>query len=513
MEQFILALYALSLLLLFAYNLGQLSLIVIYLRSGRQQQAGTIVPNSAEWANLPRVTIQLPLYNERYVVERLIDSIAKLTYPTEKLEIQVLDDSIDDSIELSAKKVAYYQRLGLNIQLIRRPERVGFKAGALAYGLDRAAGEFIAIFDADFVPDPDFLLKTISHFANPSIGIVQTRWTHLNEEYSLLTKLQAFGLNAHFFIEQGGRNAADFFMNFNGTAGVWRKAAIYDAGGWSSDTLTEDLDLSYRAQLKGWKFVYREDIGSPAELPVAMAALKSQQYRWMKGAAECARRLMMNVLRSPNVPAVNKLHAFFHLFSSSTFLLVFILAFLSVPVLYIHSLHPEWATIYYLINFFQVNLLILLLFYGIPFWRSHTQNRGFFPWYFLAYSSLMMGLSLHNAIAVVEGYIGRKTPFVRTPKFNVQQGSESWRSNVYMASGFPWLTLLEGGMMLYFIGGIALGAYLHDYRMLFFHCMLAVGFGMVFVYSLLHTVRPSTWLRSADTDSSSPERRPASAVA
>ncbi|RYF72336.1 MAG: histidine kinase, partial [Cytophagaceae bacterium] len=371
----------------------------------------------------------------------------------------------------------------------------------------------IAIFDADFVPDPDFLLKTIPHFANPAVGIVQTRWTHLNEDYSLLTQLQAFGLNAHFFIEQGGRNAADFFMNFNGTAGVWRKSAIYDAGGWSSDTLTEDLDLSYRAQLKGWKFVYREDIGSPAELPVAMAALKSQQYRWMKGAAECARRLMMSVLRSPNVPVVNKVHAFFHLFSSSTFLLVFMLAFLSVPVLYIHRLHPEWSTVYYLINFFQVNLIILLLFYGIPFWRSNTQNWVLFPWYFLAYSSLMMGLSLHNAIAVIEGYIGRKTPFVRTPKFNVQKGSDSWRTNVYMASGFPWLTLLEGGMLLYFIGGIALGVYLRDYRMLFFHCMLTAGFGMVFVYSLLHTVRLSAGPRSVGADTPNTERRPAGAVA
>ncbi|MBO0950183.1 cellulose synthase family protein [Fibrella forsythiae] len=513
MEQAILALYALSLLLLFVYNLGQLSLIVIYLRSGRQQQAEVVAPHSAAWSALPAVTVQLPLYNERYVVERLIDAVAALNYPAEKLEIQVLDDSMDDSIELSAKKVAYYRQLGLNIQLVRRPERVGYKAGALAYGLDRATGEFVAIFDADFVPDPDFLLKTIPHFVNPAVGIVQTRWTHLNEDYSLLTQLQAFGLNAHFFIEQGGRNAADFFMNFNGTAGVWRKAAIYDAGGWSSDTLTEDLDLSYRAQLKGWKFVYREDIGSPAELPVAMAALKSQQYRWMKGAAECARRLMMGVLRSPNVPVVNKIHAFFHLFSSSTFLLVFVLAFLSVPVLYIHNLHPEWATVYYLINFFQVNLIILLLFYGIPFWRSNTQNRFLFPWYFLAYSSLMMGLSLHNAIAVVEGYIGRKTPFVRTPKFNVQKKSDSWRTNVYMAAGFPWLTLLEGGMLLYFIGGITLGVYLHDYRMLFFHCMLTVGFGMVFVYSLLHTVRLSAGPRSVDADTPNTERRPAGAVA
>ena len=496
-----------------AYNLGQLSLIVNYLRSKKRQTAAPIAPGSAAWFALPTVTVQLPLYNERYVVERLIDSIAALTYPIDKLEIQVLDDSTDDSIELSARKIAHYQQLGLNIQLIQRPERVGFKAGALAYGLDRAMGEFIAIFDADFVPDPDFLLRTIPHFAQSAIGIVQTRWTHLNEDYSLLTKLQAFGLNAHFFVEQGGRNAADFFMNFNGTAGVWRKKTIYDAGGWSSDTLTEDLDLSYRAQLKGWKFVYCEDIGSPAELPVAMAALKSQQYRWMKGAAECARRLMMNVLRSPNVPVVNKLHAFFHLFSSSTFLLVFVLAVLSVPVLYILSLHPEWVLVYYLINFFQFNLLVLLLFYGISFWRARTQRPILYPFYFLAYSSLMMGLSLHNAIAVLEGYAGRKTPFVRTPKFNVQHGSDSWRSNVYMAAGFPWLTLLEGLVMLYFMGGIGFGLALHDYRMLFFHGMLTTGFGMVFVYSLLHTVRLSAGNRSVSAHPPKAERRPAGAVA
>jgi cellulose synthase/poly-beta-1,6-N-acetylglucosamine synthase-like glycosyltransferase len=496
MEWITLFVYSATLLLLLTYNLGQLSLIVIYLRTAHKHRAKIAMPGSAEWKNLPLVTVQLPVYNERYVVERLIDAVASLRYPTDKLEIQVLDDSTDDSIKLSARKVAHYQAQGINIKLIRRPERIGFKAGALAYGLDRSMGEFVAIFDADFVPDPDFLLKTVPHFADPKIGIVQTRWTHLNEDYSLLTQLQAFGLNAHFFIEQGGRNAADFFMNFNGTAGIWRKTAIYDAGGWSSDTLTEDLDLSYRAQLKGWKFIYREDIGSPAELPVAMAALKSQQYRWMKGAAECARKIMLNVLRAPGVPFANKLHAFFHLFSSSTFLLVFVLAILSVPILYIRSTHPEWALAYYLINFFQYNLIILLLFYGVPFWKSHQQKSARrstvqFIGHFLAYSSLMMGLSLHNSIAVIEGYIGRKTPFVRTPKFNVANGSNSWRSNVYMAQGIPWLTLLEGGMMLYFLGGIALGVYLHDYRMLFFHCMLTAGFGMVFVYSLLHTVRQS----------------------
>ncbi|MBO0933971.1 cellulose synthase family protein [Fibrella aquatilis] len=517
MEWITLFVYSATLLLLLTYNLGQLSLIVIYLRSEHKRRANIVVPASSEWYSLPTVTVQLPVYNERYVVERLIDAVATLNYPADKLEIQVLDDSTDDSIELSTRKVAFYQLQGINIKLIRRPERVGFKAGALAYGLDRAMGDFIAIFDADFVPDPDFLLKTIPHFADPAIGIVQTRWTHLNEDYSLLTQLQAFGLNAHFFIEQGGRNAADFFMNFNGTAGVWRKKAIYDAGGWSSDTLTEDLDLSYRAQLKGWKFIYREDIGSPAELPVAMAALKSQQYRWMKGAAECARKIMATVLRAPKVPFVNKLHAFFHLFSSSTFLLVFVLAVLSVPVLYIRSNHPEWASAYFVINLFQYNLIILLLFYGIPFWRSHQQLSGSrslirFMVHFLAYSSLMIGLSLHNSIAVIEGYIGRKTPFVRTPKFNVANGSDTWRANVYIAEGLPWLTLLEGIMMLYFIGGIALGVYLNDYRMLFFHCMLTVGFGMVFVYSLLHTVRQSA-VRRPISGTFDADRRAAGAVA
>lgn len=489
MEEAILCLYGLVLVLLFAYNLGQLSLIIIYLRSERQRKSKIKLTSSSDWETLPYVTIQLPVYNELYVVERLIDAVVALHYPKDKLDIQLLDDSTDESVELIARKVAEYQQQGYAIEHVRRPIRTGFKAGALAYGLAFARGEFIAIFDADFVPDPDFLLKTVPHFTNPKIGIVQTRWTHLNEDYSLLTQLQAFGLNAHFFIEQGGRNAADFFMNFNGTAGVWRKTTIVDAGGWSSDTLTEDLDLSYRAQLKGWKFVYREDIGSPAELPVAMNALKSQQYRWMKGAAECARRLMWKVLKAPKVPFGHKIHAFFHLFSSSTFILVLALAVLSVPVLYIRSRHPEWSTAYYLINFFQGNLLILVLFYGIPFWLAGPGNRAKFVWYFPMYSSLMMGLSLHNTIAVVEGYIGRKTPFVRTPKFNVNLTSEKWQNNVYIKGGFSWLTVLEGMMLLYFIGGIGLGVYLNDYRMLVFHSMLTVGFGLVVGYSLLHALR------------------------
>ncbi|HLL95538.1 MAG TPA: cellulose synthase family protein [Spirosoma sp.] len=498
MEILVLILYGLALLLLFLYNCGQLSLIIIYLRSKRKRQSAiaSVIPINP--ADLPRVTVQLPVYNELYVVERLIDAVAQLKYPREKLDIQLLDDSSDETVAIIAVKVAEYKQQGLNISHVRRPERTGFKAGALAYGLESAKGEFVAIFDADFVPDPDFLLKTIPHFADPKVAIVQTRWEHLNEDFSLITQLQAFGLNAHFIIEQNGRYAAGFLANFNGTGGVWRKAAIADAGGWQSDTLTEDLDLSYRAQLRGWKFVYRQDIGSPAELPVAMNAVKSQQYRWMKGAAECARKLFIKVLRTPGVSLSMKIHAFYHLFSSASFILVLILGILSVPLIYIRSRHPEWEWVFFIINLFQLNLLILLTFYGVPFWLLEKENKAKLAWYFPMYSSLMMGLALHNTIAVIEGYAGRKTPFVRTPKFNVTASTDSWDANKYVSHKLGWLAIAEGLLALYFLGGLALAFYVHDFRMFFLHIMLMVGFGMVFVYSLVHAGRrpPGSPLRT-----------------
>lgn len=488
MEILILILYAIALLLLFLYNCGQLSLILIYLRSERQRREA--IPPVADIIdnNLPFVTIQLPVYNELYVIERLIDAVVKIQYPKDRLDIQLLDDSTDETVALIAKKVDEYKQQGIAIEHIRRPERTGFKAGALGYGLAQAKGEFIAIFDADFVPAPDFLLKVIPHFNDPKIAIVQTRWEHLNEDFSLITQLQAFGLNAHFTIEQSGRYAAGFLANFNGTGGIWRKEAIMDAGGWQSDTLTEDLDLSYRAQLRNWKFVYREDIGSPAELPVAMNALKSQQYRWMKGAAECARKLFMNVLRTPGITLKVKLHAFFHLFSSATFVLVLVLGVLSVPLIYIHSQHPEWEWVFGLINLFQFNLLILICFYGIPIWFLKSTSKLKLAWYFPMYSSLMMGLSLHNTIAVLEGYFGRKTPFVRTPKFNVKTAADSWGANKYINRQISWLTVAEGLLALYFLGGITLAIRLQDFRLFFLHIMLMVGFGMVTSYSLIQAL-------------------------
>ncbi|QKZ11368.1 cellulose synthase family protein [Spirosoma sp. KUDC1026] len=486
MEVIILIFYGLALFLLFAYNCGQLSLIITYLRNSRRRRKEAMIQNRPNIADLPSVTIQLPVYNELYVVERLIDSVAKLNYPQHKLDIQLLDDSTDETVEIIARKVAEYKQRGLNIEHVRRPERKGFKAGALAYGLPFAQGEFIAIFDADFVPDPDFLLKTLPHFSDARVAIVQTRWEHLNEDFSLMTQLQAFGLNAHFTVEQSGRYEGGYLANFNGTGGVWRKEAILDAGGWQSDTLTEDLDLSYRAQLRGWKFVYCESVGSPAELPVAMNALKSQQYRWMKGAAECARKLARRVLVTPGISLSMKVHAFYHLFSSATFILVLILGVLSVPLIYIRRMHPEWETVFTVINLFQVNLLILITFYGIPLWALGEKNKAKLAWYFPMYSSLMMGLSLHNTIAVVEGYIGRKTPFVRTPKFNVNVSSDSWAANKYVSRKLNWLTLVEGTLALYFLGGLALAFYVNDFRMFFLHIMLMVGFGMVFIYSLVH---------------------------
>jgi cellulose synthase/poly-beta-1,6-N-acetylglucosamine synthase-like glycosyltransferase len=493
MEILVLILYAMALLLLFVYNCGQLSLIIIYLRSEKKRQAMAQSVSKLSSDELPRVTVQLPVYNELYVVERLIDAVVLLNYPKDKLDIQVLDDSTDETVAIIAQKIAHYKELGFDIEHIQRPERKGFKAGALAYGLTIAKGKLLAIFDADFVPDPEFLLKTVPHFSDPKVAIVQTRWEHLNEDFSLITQLQAFGLNAHFTVEQSGRYAAGLLANFNGTGGVWRKAAIIDAGGWQSDTLTEDLDLSYRAQLRGWKFVYREDVGSPAELPVAMNALKSQQYRWMKGAAECARKLFINVLKSPKVSFTMKLHAFFHLFSSATFILVLILGVMSVPLIYIRNQHPEWEWVFVVINLFQFNLLILITFYGIPVWFLKGSNKARLAWYFPMYSSLMMGLSLHNTIAVIEGYMGRKTPFVRTPKFNVTTAADSWAANKYISRRISWLTVAEGFLALYFLGGLVLAIYVQDFRMFVLHIMLMVGFGMVTLYSLVQAInRPAS---------------------
>ncbi|HMP99751.1 MAG TPA: glycosyltransferase family 2 protein [Cyclobacteriaceae bacterium] len=475
MEFIIAIIYSLSLLFLFLFSLGQLHLTWLYLKAKKKENKIADAPAHFK----PHVSVQLPVYNEKYVIQRLIEAVSKIDYPKEKLEIQVLDDSTDETTKIAQVKIEQLQQEGLNIQLIRRPERKDFKAGALDYGLQTAKGEFIAIFDADFLPQADFLIKTIPHFADESIGVVQTRWAHINKEYSLFTKLQAFGLDAHFSIEQSGRNFAGSFINFNGTCGVWRKKCIEDAGGWSADTLTEDLDLSYRAQLKGWKFKYLEEVSTPGELPVIMPSIKSQQYRWNKGAAETARKLMRNVFNSDK-SFKNKVHAFFHLLNSSVFLFLLMAAVLSIPMLWFKQNHP-WLEL-----IFDAGLIFLLGFFSITIYFFVASKMAFgnnilknFLKYYPVFLIVSMGLSLHNGIAVLEGWLGIKTPFIRTPKFNISKKGESWQGNEYLDFKFSWLNLLEVLGSLYFVIGIAMGFYFKDPVLLLFHAMLAIGFGIV----------------------------------
>mgnify|MGYP005988785955 FL=1 len=332
----IISLYTLALLLVFFYSLAQLNLLFNYLKHKKKGNHGPLIDLSKKEL-VPYVTIQLPIYNEAYVVERLLENIAFMEYPKDRLEIQVLDDSTDASVEKTASLIKGLQDKGLDIVHVRRTNREGYKAGALKEGLAIAKGSLIAIFDADFLPQKDWLLQTVPHFGSEDIGVVQTRWGHINRNYSILTRIQAFALDAHFTLEQVGRNAQGHFINFNGTAGIWRKECILDAGNWEGDTLTEDLDLSYRAQLKNWRFKYLEEVETPAELPVVISAARSQQFRWNKGGAENFRKSVAKVLRAPHLSGKTKFHGVMHLLNSSMFLCVFLVGVLSIPMMYIKN--------------------------------------------------------------------------------------------------------------------------------------------------------------------------------
>ena len=490
MQIALLIIYGLLLLFIFFYSLIQINLVYNYLRFHKKNENNDSKKIDLTKGDVPFITIQLPVYNEKYVIERLIDAVSDFTYPKDRFEIQVLDDSTDETVEIAAGKIEEMRDKGIQIHHVRRMQREGFKAGALAEGLKKAKGEFIAIFDADFIPRKDFLLKTIPYFEDEDIGVVQTRWTHINKNYSLLTKLQAFGLDAHFSVEQTGRNAGGHFINFNGTAGVWRKKCIIDAGGWQSDTLTEDLDLSYRAQLKGWKFKYLENVGSPAELPATMNALKTQQFRWTKGAAECARKNLWNVFKAKNISLSTKIHALFHLMNSFLFICIIITAILSVPLLLIKNNSADYADLFKYGGFFLISLFLLSVFYWVSF-SKEDENKFKAAYHFLLkfpmFLSISMGLSLHNAIAVVEGYIGKKTPFIRTPKFNIINNDDQWKGNKYLTSSINLLTLLEGFLSLYFLTGIFMAFHFKDYGLLPFYSMLSLGFGLVFYYSIYHS--------------------------
>ncbi len=476
--------YTLTLVYITLFCLMQLHLLWQY---RKKKQVPRVVPSPPrEW---PMVTIQLPIYNELFVAERLIDNMAALDYPRDRLEIQVLDDSTDETVDIVARKVETYRRQGLQIHHIRRGTREGFKAGALDYGLGLARGEFIAIFDADFLPRPDFLKRTIPYFDDPRIGVVQTRWEHLNEDYSLITRLQALQLNVHFSVEQTGRRLGNFLLQFNGTAGVWRRRAIEDAGGWQPDTLTEDLDLSIRAQLRGWKIHYLEEVGAPAELPAEMNSFKSQQYRWMKGGAETAKKMLPRVWRS-QLSLTQKLHATGHLLASTIFVFVFIAGVFSVPMLFAIDalgIEPKWYT------FFLTGWLSIIAVYYVgnvqtEFLKGPYLKRVLkFVLLFPLFLALSMGLSLHNTVAVLQGYLGKKTPFVRTPKLDIRSVGDSLRQRArYLQGRLSWLTILEGLLAVYFLAALVEGIRTHQTEFAIFHLLLLLGYGSIFFLSVHH---------------------------
>lgn len=495
----LLVIYLTSLTLIFCFSLAQLNLLFNFLRSKNKKDTDDKFDFS-DTEQIPFVTIQLPVYNEIYVMERLLNKIVQLQYPADKIEFQVLDDSTDESVISTVKQIEELKKEGHDIHYVHRTDRKGFKAGALKEGLKIAKGEFIAIFDADFLPESDWLQKTIPYFKDKKIGVVQTRWGHINRDYSLLTKVQAFALDAHFTLEQVGRNSEGHFINFNGTAGAWRKVCILDAGNWEGDTLTEDLDLSYRAQLKNWKFKYLVDVETPAELPVVISAARSQQFRWNKGGAENFQKMIKRVILSRNIGLKTKIHAALHLLNSTMFLNVFLVGVLSIPMLYLKNYFSDLKWYFVAMSFFALSTVIFFICYWFMYREVKGGGLRNFSSYFVMFFkffSVAMGFSLHNTIAVIEGHLGKKSEFVRTPKFNMLSLNDTWNKNKYLQKKRSKSVFVEGFLTLYFAFGLlssVLVGYIGDHKLipnehfdfgLFpFHLMLFFGFGYVFFQSM-----------------------------
>jgi cellulose synthase/poly-beta-1,6-N-acetylglucosamine synthase-like glycosyltransferase len=413
-----------------------------------------------EFETLPPVTVQLPIFNEMYVAERLIDASCRIDYPGDKLQIQVLDDSTDETVEVARKRVEEWRAKGVDIEYIHRDDRTGYKAGALDHGLKTAKGDFVALFDADFVPQPDFLQKTIHHFVDAKIGCVQARWGHLNKEYSFLTRLQSVFLDGHFMMEHAARNRGGRFFNFSGTAGMWRKTTIADAGGWQHDTLTEDLDLSFRAQLKGWQFIFLPWVVTPAELPVDMNGFKSQQHRWVKGSMQTSKKLLADVLKA-EIPFHVKTEAALHLTGNTAYILTMLLALMLFPVTYFRPKMNMRTSVLLDLAVFALATLSVCVFYlasqrEIYGWRGVVRTIFYTP-FLLA---MGIGMCVSNARAVIEGFFTRGGEFVRTPKYALQANQESFVSKKYKVTLKRFLPVIE----------LAIG----------------LGFGWVIYYSFRH---------------------------
>lgn len=427
MSETFLFIYFLILVIPSIFGIHRYYLVYLYYKNRRRRP---LAPPFEALPEVPMVTVQLPIFNERYVAPRLIRTVCDFDYPRDRLEIQVLDDSTDDTVSIVDREIRIYRNLGFDIRHIRRGNREGFKAGALNEGLKTSKGEFVAVFDADFLPPPDFLKKIIPHFyRTKKIGMVQARWEHLNRDFSLLTQAQSILLDGHFIIEHTARSRSGCFFNFNGTAGVWRKACIEDAGGWSGDTLTEDIDLSYRAQIAGWDFVYLDDLAAPAELPVDMNALKTQQHRWAKGSVQVARKLLPTILKGPH-PLKVKMEAFFHLAANFNYLLIAVLSFLLPLSIYIRN-GEGWSRVLWIdLPFFLSATWSVSVFY------YHSQKRIHADWLsrirYIPFSlALGIGLCVNNAKAVVEGLMNKGGEFTRTPKYAVTRKGDSWRDKNY----------------------------------------------------------------------------------
>jgi len=434
--------YFIVLILLASYGVHRYWLVYLYYK---HKDKRTTEP-AQRFTELPRVTVQLPIFNEQFVVERLLQAVCALDYPREKLDIQVLDDSTDETVAVASRLVEAYASKGFPVTYHHRSNRHGFKAGALAEGLLSAKGEFVAMFDADFVPSPDFLLKTIHHFTDPKIGMVQTRWTHINRNYSFLTEVEAILLDGHFVLEHSGRARSNVFFNFNGTAGVWRRCVIDDAGGWQHDTLTEDTDLSYRAQLKGWKFIYLQDVECPAELPVEMTAFKTQQARWAKGLIQTSKKILPSVLKSDQ-PLHVKFEAWYHLTANLSYPLMVILSVLLLPAMIIRFYQGWFQMLYIDLPLFMASTFSISSFYLVSqrelFPRTWPRALLYLP--FLM--ALGIGLTVTNTRAVLEALRGKQSAFARTPKYHVETRKDKVRAGNYRRGlgWVPWVELLIGG--------------------------------------------------------------------
>ncbi|MGD1857276.1 MAG: glycosyltransferase [Leptolyngbyaceae cyanobacterium] len=435
--------------------------------------------------DLPAITVQLPIYNEMYVVERLLTAIAQLDYPLDKLEIQVLDDSTDETHAVCRQQVQQLKQR-FNIYHIRRCCRQGFKAGALEHGLTLASGELVAIFDADFVPPPDTLLLMVHYFSNPQVGMVQARWDHLNRSYSTLTELQALMLDGHFVAEQTSRSRTGCFFNFNGTAGIWRVAAIADAGGWQHSTVTEDLDLSYRAQMQGWQCVYLPHIKVPAELPMEMNSFKSQQFRWAKGSSQVAKLLLPSLLRV-SLPTYIKVEAFFHLTNNFNYLLMLLLLLLSLPY-QIYVMPYGWRyTLFFYGPLSLITSLSLISFYLVA---QRQPQENWLSWTLLRNLLLLMGvgigLSINQSLAVCDGLLRNNRDFIRTPKHGVIGTTESWIDKKYRAAK-SWVPYLELAMIVYLVLTLAIALINHHYLSLPFLLLFLAGYIYTFSLSVFQT--------------------------